>query len=201
MNRQRIFWLVLVAATIWSLVMFWEASEFKKRDCSTEQGNARQACKHTSPIAAIELATDPPTFRDRIDQGDPKANELWNTEIARVNTCMDFLFIALYWGVFFLLARLQSRWAFVLVALFISLAGAFDIAENVRLLQALHGVILGESQFPVPGFVSEVKWVLFAIATCILGIALAVSKKLWAIVMAILTSRQGPVGTPSLDHV
>jgi hypothetical protein len=42
--------------------------------------------------------------------------------------------------------------------LFISLAGAFDIAENVRLLQALHGVILGESQFPVPGFVSEVKW-------------------------------------------
>ena len=88
MNRQRIFWLVLVAATIWSLVMFWEASEFEKRDCSTEQGNARQACKHTSPIAALELATDPPTFRDRIDQGDPKANELWNTEIARVNTCM-----------------------------------------------------------------------------------------------------------------
>ena len=129
-----------------------------------------------------------------------KANELWNTEIARLNTCMDFLFIALYWGVFFLLARLQSRWAFVLVALFISLAGAFDIAENVRLLQALHGVILGESQFPVPGFVSEVKWVLFAIATCILGIALAVSKKLWAIVMAILTSRQGPVGTPSFDR-
>jgi hypothetical protein len=140
-------------------------------------------------------------FRDRIDQGDPKANEFWNIEIARVNTCMDFLFIALYWGVFSLLARLQSRWAFVLVVLFISLAAAFDIAENVRLLQALHGVILHESQFPVPGFVSQAKWWLFAISTSILGIALLAGKKLWLIVMSILMFGSAALTAAGISHL
>jgi hypothetical protein len=201
MNVQRMFWLTIVAATVWSLVMFWEATEFKKRDCSGEQGNARLACKYTSPIAALELATDPQMFRDRIDQRDPKANEVWNVEIARVNTCMDFLFIALYCGVFFLLAQLQSRWATVLVALFISLAAAFDIAENVRLLQALRGVVLHESQFPVPGFVSEAKWSLFAIYTLILGFALLVSKKPWPIVMSILMFGSAASTAAGISHL
>jgi hypothetical protein len=53
-----------------------------------DRARQRAASVQTHLSAALELATDPPTFRDRIDQGDPKANELWNTEIARVNTCM-----------------------------------------------------------------------------------------------------------------
>jgi hypothetical protein len=55
MNRQRIFWLLLVAATIWSLLISWKASEFVKRDCSTEQDNARQDCEYTPLIAFVEL--------------------------------------------------------------------------------------------------------------------------------------------------
>ncbi len=186
MSMQRIFWIALLAAFTWSLVMGWEARESKRKECPKEQANSRQACNKTPPIAALELAKNPQEFRDRIDQGDPAANELWNAEVARVNTCMDFLFVAMYWGVFFFLARMQGKWPSILVTLFISLAAGFDIAENVRLLQALHGVNSHKLQFPVPGFVSEAKWVFFAIALLTLGIALAWSKKLWPAVMAIL---------------
>ena len=140
MSMQRIFWIALLAAFTWSLVMGWEAREYKRKECPKEQANSRQACNKTPPIAALELAKNPQEFRDRIDQGDPAANELWNAEVARVNTCMDFLFVAMYWGVFFFLARMQGKWPSILVTLFISLAAGFDIAENVRLLQALHGV-------------------------------------------------------------
>src|SRR5260370_8362149 len=43
--------------------------------------------------------------------------------------------------------------------------------------------------------------VLFAIATCILGIALAVSKKLWAIVMAILMLVSAGLTVAGVSHL
>ncbi len=182
----RTFWLVLDAAIIWSLVMTWEAAEFKKQDCSSLQGKTRSECKYGSMIAALELARDESEFRLLIDQGDSTANELWNSQIVRVNTYMDFLFIALYWRVFVLLARLQGTRFGMIVGLLISLTAASDIAENIRLLQALGGVVSHESQFPLPGFVSEAKWILFAISTTALGISLAANRNLWPIIMSIL---------------
>jgi len=184
MNTQRILWIILVAAVIWSSIMAWEASKYKK-NCSSSQNISLEQCRYTSPIAALELANNQQEFKNVIDQGDPTI-ELWNAEIARVNTCMDFLFIVQYWLVFFLVAKLLGKWPLIFVALFITLAAVFDIAENVRLLQALHGVTSHTLDFPIPRVVSEAKWIFFAVALLALGASLLWRKKIWPTVIGVL---------------
>lgn len=67
--------------------------------------NTATECRYTAPIATLELATDPKTFLDRIDQRNRAANRSENIKLALVNTYVDLPFIVLYLIAFVLLAR------------------------------------------------------------------------------------------------
>lgn len=185
MAIQRVFWFILVAATIWSLVMSVEASRFHSASCPARQDEASQVCRSFPPIAALELAHNPAVFLARVDQGNPETNRQWNVEVVRVNTYMDYVFIAFYWAVFVLFARSLGNRVLASVGTLITVAAILDVAENVRLMQGLDGVAAGVTQFPVPGSVSGLKWMCFAIATAMLAVALGISKKLWPMIIAL----------------
>ena len=99
MRVARLLWLFLLMLTVWSGMMAWEASSYMARPCPERGAATHWGCVLGSPIAELELAASPAGFKARIDQGSPGQYETWNVAIARVNTCMDFLFIGLYWAV------------------------------------------------------------------------------------------------------
>jgi hypothetical protein len=77
-------------------------------------------CKYTEPIATLELASSPQTFKERIHQGNAAKYRSENVKLAQVTTYMDLLFILLYWTAFVLWMREYpsglSKW--VIVAIF-----------------------------------------------------------------------------------
>ena len=175
-QTRRLLWFILIATLVWGSVISWEGSEYRKQSCPTQPWRSRIACLSTSPIAELELATTPETFRALINRGDPLSAGIWNLEITRVNTYMDFLFIALYWSVFVLFASLERSWLTVPVILAISVAALFDVVENTRLLGTLQAI---NSRIPfslLPGHVSRMKWIAFAASLLLLGLAFAKAK-------------------------
>src|SRR5580692_3512504 len=110
MRVARLLWLFLLMLTVWSGVMAWESSAYMTRPCPERGAAGHWICVLDSPIAELELAASSAGFKARIDQGNPGQYETWNVAIARVNTCMDFLLIGLYWAVFVLLAVEGGGW-------------------------------------------------------------------------------------------
>jgi hypothetical protein len=172
-NAPRLLWFALLATIVWGIIISVEAGQFQKADCPKQTRLQCVTCNITSPIAQLELATKAEQFREILDQGSSDKNELWNIEIARVNTWMDFLFIALYWSVFFLFALCCSGLVSRLTILSISVAAVCDILENSFLFHALRSFSSDAGWEPLPGMVSRVKWSTFAIALVLLAIALA----------------------------
>src|SRR5882757_8295132 len=141
MRVSRLLWLFLLMLTIWAAVMAWEASEFMGPPCPEQSAVQHWGCVLASPIAELQLAESAGEFKARIDQGSAGQFESWNLQIARVNTCMDFLSIGLYWAVFvlFTLEYGGGRLGRAVIGV-ISLTAIFDVLENVRLLQALGAI-------------------------------------------------------------
>jgi hypothetical protein len=77
-------------------------------------------CKYTEPIATLELASNPQTLNERIDQGNAAKYRSENVKLAQVNTYMDLLFILLYWTAFVLSMREYpsglSKWVIVAIS-------------------------------------------------------------------------------------
>ena len=153
MRVARLLWLFLLMLTVWSGMMAWEASSYMARPCPERGAAGYWGCVLDNPIAELELAASPAGFKARIDQGSPGQYETWNVAIARVNTCMDFLFIGLYWAVFVLFAvEGGGRLCRTLIGV-ISVAAILDVIENVRLLQALRAISNGAAfSFTPRGF-------------------------------------------------
>jgi hypothetical protein len=187
MRVSRLLWLFLLMLTVWVGVTAWEASEFMSPPCPEQSAAQHWGCVLDSPIAELQLAASAGDFKARIDQGSAGQFESWNLQIARVNTCMDFLCIGLYWAVFVLFAlecgggRLGRA-----VIGFISLTAIFDLLENVRLLQALGAIRDSVAFATTPRDFSIAKWISFAIATALLGILLARMEGRWRRVMSLL---------------
>ena len=188
-SDHRLLWFALLATLVWGLLMSVEAGQYRKVDCGGALQPASWSCLANSPIANLELTQTPRLFRQYVDcdtqpgcdspePDDPNAgepvNRRWNTNVARVNTAMDFLFIGLYWLVIVLLAREQSGVLARIVYVTISAAAVFDIAENVRLLQALQAVHNNVAEFHTPALFSGFKWSFFALSLLLLGSAVAV---------------------------
>jgi Patatin-like phospholipase len=188
-TNRRLLWLALLGTLIWGVMMGIEAKGYKTRDCSPGWRPSTWGCLAESPIAHLELALIPESFRSYVDcdsvgkdcqSYDPSnldaiapPNRLWNIEVAKVNTYMDFLFIALYWSVFVLLARIGGGRLSLIVGGAISAAALFDIGENVLLLRALQAITKHADPLTVPGLVSRIKWCLFAASLVLLAIAVA----------------------------
>lgn len=191
MRVARLLWLFLLMLTVWAAVTAWESSEWMGPPCPEQSAVQHWGCVLDSPIAELQLAGSAGDFKARIDQGSAGQFESWNLQIARVNTCMDFLSIGLYWAVFVLFA-LECGGGLLGRAVIgaISLTAVFDVLENVRLLRALGAIRDSVSFSATPRGFSIAKWISFAIATTLLGILLAwVSRQMegrWRRVMALL---------------
>jgi len=191
-NRPHVLWIALLGTITWGSVMYWEAGGFKT-DCTpgrvlkTILSNG--ACTIASPVAELELARDPSRFRAIIDQRDSTNDEpsnyaRWNIEVIRVNTCMDCLFIALYWSTFVLFASQYPDWLSRAVVIAISAAAVCDVVENIRLFQSLDAIRSGTLPTHMPGGISALKWVLFGLAKGLLGVVLAKTRRRWDLVLS-----------------
>ena len=195
MNLQRMLWCTLIAIMVWIAMMLCEGAAFRQ-PCVGKSHLSYIAC-HSAPVADLELAADAPHFQDLVDQRDSVANRRWNAEVIRVNTCMDFLFILLYWLTFVFLAKDQYAsvttlnpshypWGFAVVTALISVAALLDIWENVRLMSALSKLSDSLNVFTVPGAVAQAKWLVFAAALFFLGLSLLRNRTFWKTAMSAL---------------
>ena len=186
MRVARLLWLFLLMLTVWSGMMAWETSSYMARPCPERPAAGYWECVLDNPIAELELAASPAAFKARIDQGSPGQYETWNVAIARVNTCMDFLFIGLYWSVFVLFAvEGGGRLCRTLIGV-ISVAAILDVIQNVRLLQALRAISNAAAFSFTPRGFSLAKSLVFALAAVLLGTLLARGPGRWRRVATLL---------------
>jgi hypothetical protein len=172
-KRQPIFlWVALLAALLWGSCMVLESHELSLP-------TRPDSCRYFSgqSLVDLELASSPTCFNELLAQG----SLVENARIVRVNTCMDFVFIGLYWSVFVLFAKVFQRWLSKWVVLLISIAALFDMLENVRLLQGV-GATLGPSSVyaSTPWPFSMAKWVIFSLALIALGVLLWTLADRWS---------------------
>jgi Patatin-like phospholipase len=163
--ERRLFFL-LIAIMVWAVAIHIEAlgivsANFQRPFCcSYFVGN---------PIADAELAPGKECFGQVVAQGN------WlilpqNAQALRSNTHMDFVFIALYWGVMVCFARVDWRgWSWVVIGL-VSVAAVFDGLENWRILSCVRELLgSGTVQGLLPRDFSLVKWVAWGLALVVLG--------------------------------
>jgi hypothetical protein len=171
------------------------------RPCPERGADGHWGCVLDSPIAELELAASPADFKARIDQGSPGQYETWNAAIARVNTCMDFLLIGLYWAVFVLFAVEGGGRLSRTVIGVISAAATFDVLENVRLLQALQAISNAAAFSFTPRGFSLAKWIFFAVAAVLLAGLLARGEGPWQRAAALLLIAAAAVTIAGLVRV
>src|SRR5229473_2198698 len=124
--RPRLFYLLLVVVA-WGAIMQMQVSAFDRTH------DPREAWyKTTKPLVALELASSGRAFQEVLDRG----NEFHNIKTIRLNTYLDFMFIALYWSLFLVFASLEKPISKPVVVL-ISAAAIADLGENQRILACL----------------------------------------------------------------
>jgi hypothetical protein len=163
--EPRLFFL-LIATIVWAVAMQIEAigivsANFQRPvSCSYFVGN---------PIADAELAPNKECFGEVVAQGNSQILPQ-NAQALRTNTHMDFVFIALYWGVMVCFAHVDWRgWSRVVIGL-VFVAAVSDGLENWRILSCARE-LLGSGTVPgmLPRDFSLVKWVAFGLALAVLG--------------------------------
>jgi hypothetical protein len=171
MIDRRVLWFVLVGAAVWAFVMTVETCQF---DTDPRPGGmlTHLACRSSGTIASLELAETEATFHALLALRDPERDEIWNADVARTNTAMDFLLIALYWSGFVLLAERARGRTWVAVVAAITVAAVADIAENVRLWHALTAVLTHRPLAGLARAPSILKWESIAAAEALLAVAI-----------------------------
>jgi hypothetical protein len=168
-QKQQFLWLALLATIIWSALMGLEVAGYHRQNCSSLQVDRGVSSRFASPIGALTMTADAAQFQALIDQCDSSGNRLWNVHVAQTNTCMDFLFIALYGGVFLLLASVLGGWLAIWVRVTIVLTMLMDVGENVGLLFSLHAIEDSSGAFHPSVVFSSLKWILFALSLFLLA--------------------------------
>jgi hypothetical protein len=163
MTRHLKRWLFfsLLATIVWVTI-----TGLVRRGIASGDFKQPSACYYFSgqTDADLELAPTSDCFRSLVERARPDRFS-HNIGVFQVLTYMDFVFIALYWAIFVLFAEVEvgkcSNW----VIGFISLAGLFDILENIRILSVLNALrdsAVVQGLLPRP--FSLVKWVVLALA-------------------------------------
>jgi len=157
---QRGLGITVLLTIMWIVAMGVELKQF---------GKSRNACELKSPVAALELADSPGTFRAVLDQG----NQANNVKVMMWNTGMDFVFIALYCLTFWLLANAYITESILprLIKIAIVVTGAFDILEDIQLWRELGMVSdLTPETVSLTRGISLTKWAAFALALALLAV-------------------------------
>jgi hypothetical protein len=163
--RQKIIWALVITTIGWFAVMSYASRQLSKPQCSEDEWAVK--CALESPGVDVQLATSPAEFKRALSGNNA---EQTNIKAMRANTYLDFVLIALYWSVFFVLAgEYQSalsrylRWT-------ISIAATFDILENVTLLRAFRDLERSGAATVLPRTFSLIKWAAFAVAIVFLAL-------------------------------
>jgi len=157
-------WCVLLVLLVWSVCMQVEIHGYVPGTTGRPD-----ACTYSSrsSVINIEVARSPTCFQQIVDPDQIHSER--NATVLANNTWMDFVFIALYWTVFVLLATgYRGGWSKAVVC-FISLSAAFDCLENYRILKGIseysrHSIIRA-----TPREFSMAKWVTLAVTLFCLG--------------------------------
>lgn len=144
--------------------MGYASRHLDKPECP--EGGSGVKCVLEAPGVELQLAKSQEKLKWALSGNNAEPT---NIKAMRANTHLDFVFIALYWAIFFLLGdeyrsaiSRYLRWA-------ISLAAAFDVLENVRLLRAFTDLERTGVVTVLPRAFSVTKWAAFAVAVSFLG--------------------------------
>ncbi len=175
-RKLQLLWLTLLATVIWSALMTWELGGYNGESCPGALPTARGvSAPHASPIGALTITQSKEDFALLIDQCHSDDNRLWNIHVAQTNTCMDFLFIALYGGVFLLFASVLGGRLAIWLRVAIVLTMLMDVGKNVLLLVSMHALAYpADKSHPLaglhpPGVFSLLKWILFSVSLFLLA--------------------------------
>jgi hypothetical protein len=165
---ERLLFFFLIATMVWSVAMGVEANGIG----AAERNKVPEECYFSGkPILDAELSPSPECFvavTTKAVTGDEVEH---NLKLFRLNTDMDFLFIALYALVFILFALVDDgklrKWVIALI----SVAAACDVGENLEIFKGLARVA---SSTPIEGLLprqfSLVKWVLLGVVLALTGV-------------------------------
>jgi len=156
--------LILVLST-WVVVM-WAATSFQGYEANR--------------ILRVELGSEGAALNQAV-RGTESDGVAHNIRTVVRNTYMDFVLILLYWLTFVVLAvlagRMGERVLSVCAAILISGAAVNDLLENGAILTAMRvkpftdAVAVDISEF------SQWKWALFFVASILLGLAVALNRR------------------------
>lgn len=192
-RKRQLLWLTLLATVVWSALMTWEVGGYRRQSCPELPTARGVSAKHASPIGALTITQSKDDFELMIDQCDSGENRLWNIHVAQTDTCMDFLFIALYGGAFLLFASVLGGRLATWVRLTIVLTMMMDVGENILLIVSMHALAYPADELhPLaglhpPGIFSMLKWILFSLSLFLLAGLFAQAKQMgrwWRIIMA-----------------
>jgi hypothetical protein len=192
-QKRQLLWLTLLATIVWSALMTWEAFGYRQPSCLKVPTARGVTAKYASPIGALTITQSKEDFERLIDRCSSDDNRLWNIHVAQTNTCMDFLFIALYGGVFLLFASVLGGRLAIWVRAAIVLTMLMDVGENVLLLVSMHALAypanISDSLAGVhpPGVFSMLKWILFSLSLFLLAGVFFTTREVgrwWRILMA-----------------
>lgn len=158
----------ILAMSGWAILM-WTATSF--------QGN------QSNRILLVELGSDAASLNQAVAANGKNDIDgiAHNIKMVVRNTYMDFVFILLYWLTFVSLAvlagRLGQRFLAACAAIFISVAAVGDLLENSAIL-----IAMGVKPFTDPVAVdiseySQLKWASFFLALLLLGLAIALNRR------------------------
>jgi hypothetical protein len=209
-QKRQLLWLTLLATVVWSSLMAWEVGGYRQQPCPELPTARGVSAPHASPNAALAITRSKEDFELLIDQCTSDGNRLWNIHVAQANTCMDFLFIALYGGAFLLFASVLGGRLAKWVRLAIVLTMLMDVGENALLLVSMHALAYPQEQLhPLaglhpPGVFSMLKWLLFSLSLFLLAGLFAQAKAVgrwWRIFMAGVLILSGLVVIAGLFYI
>ena len=176
---ERPLFFVLLVTVVWSVAMGIEANGIAPAD------KVPAGCYFSGkPILDAELVESADCFVAVATEGaaDEAADEAakkvaHNLKLFRVNTWMDFLFIAEYCLVFVLFVfAVDDRWTKWVVIALIMVAALLDVAENTRIFAGLDAVARHASVEGLPRRVSFYKWVLLGVTLGLVGVVVWLRK-------------------------
>jgi hypothetical protein len=191
-SRFLLFWVVL-ATVVWVSLMQNQFRAYQTPQWPIDNQCGRLPASNTALIE-LELANSSARFTCLIGPSSPfgaTGIREHNLDVLQRNTHMDYLFIALYWSSFLLFAWQGRGWLAALLAVAITAAASFDLAENSRLLGGVKAMRKGLSEFPVPGFPSGIKWLLLSFAMLLLATLLARVPEFWHRLFTLLVALAG----------
>jgi hypothetical protein len=164
---ERALFFFLLATLVWSTAMGVEANGIAAAD------HVPAGCYFSAkPILDVELAERPECFVAATAGGAASGKVAHNLRLFRVNTQMDFLFIALYWFVFVLFAlALGGHWTKRTVIGLIFASAVLDVGENLEIFKGLARVASSSSiDGLLPRDYSFFKWALLGATLGLLGV-------------------------------